>query len=159
VSLVSHELRTPLTSIRMFIDTLALGRVQDEKEVREILGMLSRETERLSALIERGLDWSRIESGRKEDHRGAWDVRELLDASMEALRAQHFNQPSRVEVQVEENLPRVDVDRDALAGALLNLLQNAYKYSGEDQRISLRALREAKGVAIEVEDRGVGIAP
>lgn len=159
VSLVSHELRTPLTSIRMFIDTLALGRVQDQKEVHEILEMLSRETERLSALIDRGLDWSRIESGRKEYHREAWDVREVLDASMEALRAQHFNQPSRVEVQVEENLPRVSVDRDALAGALLNLLQNAYKYSGEDQRISLRARREPKGVALEVEDHGVGIAP
>ena len=159
VSLVSHELRTPLTSIRMFIDTLALGRVRDEKEVREILGMLSRETERLSAMIDRVLDWSRIESGRKEYHREAWDVREVVDASMEALRAQNFNQPSRVEVQVEDNLPRVDVDRDALAGALLNLLQNAYKYSGEDQRIELRAVREQQGVAIEVEDHGVGIAP
>ncbi len=159
VSLVSHELRTPLTSIRMFIDTLALGRVHDEKEVKQILEMLSRETERLSSMIDRVLDWSRIESGRKEYHRDAWDVREVVDVSMEALRAQYYSEPLRVEVQVEDGLPRVDVDRDALAGALLNLLQNAYKYSGEDQRIALRALREPAGVAIEVEDHGVGIAP
>ncbi|HEY8207089.1 MAG TPA: HAMP domain-containing sensor histidine kinase [Myxococcaceae bacterium] len=159
VSLVSHELRTPLTSIRMFIDTLALGRVQDEKEVREILGMLSRETERLSSMIDRVLDWSRIESGRKEYHRDAWDVREVLDVSMEALRAQRYNEPSRVEVLVQDGLPRVDVDRDAMAGALLNLLQNAYKYSGEDQRIALRVVKDPDGVAIEVEDHGVGIAP
>jgi len=159
VSLVSHELRTPLTSIRMFIDTLALGRVQDEKEMKEILGMLSRETERLSAMIERVLDWSRIESGRKAYHRDAWEVKEVLDASLEALRAQRLNEPSRVEVQLQEGLPRLDVDRDAMAGAVLNLLQNAYKYSGEDQRIALRAVREPKGVAIEVADFGVGIAP
>lgn len=158
VSLVSHELRTPLTSIRMFIDTLALGRVHDEQEVKQILGMLSRETERLSAMIERVLDWSRIESGRKTYHREAWDVREVLDVSLEALRAQRFNEPSRVDVEVQDGLPRLEVDRDAMAGALLNLLQNAYKYSGEGQRIALRAVREPKGIAIEVEDHGVGIA-
>jgi two-component system phosphate regulon sensor histidine kinase PhoR len=127
--------------------------------VKDILGMLSRETERLSSLIDRVLDWSRIESGRKTYHRDAWEVREVVDASLDALRAQRLNEPSRVEVQVQEGLPRLDVDRDAMAGALLNLLQNAYKYSGEDQRISLRAIREPKGVAIEVEDHGVGIAP
>src|SRR6185369_6367122 len=158
VSLVSHELRTPLTSIRMFIDTLALGRVRDEQEVKQILGMLSRETERLSSMVDRVLDWSRIESGRKEYHRDAWDVREVVDVSMEALRAQYYSEPLRVEVQVEDGLPRLDVDRDALAGALLNLLQNAYKYSGEDQRIALRAVKEQDGVALEVEDHGVGIA-
>jgi len=159
VSLVSHELRTPLTSIRMFIDTLALGRVQDEGEVKQILGMLSRETERLSSMIERVLDWARIESGRKTYHRDQWEVRELLEASLEALRVQRLMEPSKVEVQIQDGLPRLEVDRDAVAGALLNLLQNAYKYSGEDPRIALRAVREPRGVAIEVEDHGVGIAP
>jgi hypothetical protein len=64
VSLVSHELRTPLTSIRMFIETLLLGRVTDPQQTREVLGVLAKETERLSELIDRVLDWSRIESGR-----------------------------------------------------------------------------------------------
>lgn len=160
VSLVSHELRTPLTSIRMFIDTLALGRVHDEAEVKAILGMLSREAERLSSMIDRVLDWSRIESGRKAYHRDQWEVREVVDATLEAFRAQHLQAPAQaIEVSVQEGLPRIEVDRDALAGALLNLLQNAFKYSGEERRISLRAVREPKGVAIEVEDNGVGIAP
>ncbi len=68
VSLVSHELRTPLTSIRMFIETLALGRLKDPAQTQEVLQLLTRETERLSTLIERVLDWARIESGRKEYH-------------------------------------------------------------------------------------------
>src|SRR5205085_1580265 len=66
VSLVSHELRTPLTSIRMFIDTLAMGRVKNEGDHQQVLQMLSKETERLSAMIERVLDWARIEGGRKQ---------------------------------------------------------------------------------------------
>jgi signal transduction histidine kinase len=161
VSLVSHELRTPLTSIRMFIETLALGRVKEEAQIKEILAMLSRETERLSAMIERVLDWSRIESGRKSYRRERWHPRDVVSAAVEAFRAQRLNEALDLTCQVPEALPAVQVDRDAVAGALLNLLQNAYKYSGQgqDRRISVRARQEPRRVAIDVEDNGMGIAP
>src|SRR5207248_1819904 len=64
-----------------------------------------------------------------------------------------------LEVEIVPDLPQVRVDREALAGAVLNLLQNAFKYSGQDKRIALRARPERRGVSIEVEDNGVGIAP
>jgi len=159
VSLVSHELRTPLTSIRMFIETLALGRVKDAAQTQEVLKTLARETERLSDLIERVLDWARIESGRKTYHRQTLEAQALIDATVAAFRAQRLDANVQVSCELEPNLPALEVDREAITGALLNLMQNAFKYSGQDKRIAVRARSEPHGVAIDVEDNGPGIAP
>jgi len=157
VSLVSHELRTPLTSIRMFIETLALGRVKDPAQAQEVLQLLQRETERLSAMIERVLDWARLESGRQRYRKDRLPVRSVVDASLEAFRAQRLEAEVDLRCQLPEALPEVEGDKEALAGALLNLLHNAYKYSGAEKRIELRADARDGGVDIEVEDHGVGI--
>jgi signal transduction histidine kinase len=159
VSLVSHELRTPVTSIRMFIETLALGRVKDPAQIQEVLQLLTRETERLSTLIDRVLDWSRIESGRKEYHRVVQPVSVVVEMAVAAFRAQRLEGDLRLTVDVPEGLPPVQVDRDAIAGALLNLLQNAYKYSGADKRIALTVQAGGRWVDLSVEDHGVGISP
>ncbi|QSQ19888.1 HAMP domain-containing histidine kinase [Pyxidicoccus parkwayensis] len=160
VSLVSHELRTPLTSIRMFIETLALGRLKDPAQMQEVLTLLMRETERLSIFIERVLDWSRIEGGRKVYQRASMPVTDVVEAAVAAFRAQRLEGGVDLKVEVQEGLPRLDVDKEAVAGALLNLLQNAYKYSGpEDRRIVLSARGGARHVDLSVEDNGVGIAP
>ena len=157
VSLVSHELRTPLTSIRMFIDTLAMGRVTNEGDHQQVLKMLSKETERLSAMIERVLDWARIENGRKQYEIHPLPPQALVDAAVNAFQAQRMGAVMRLSIEVQAQLPLVEVDRDALAGALLNLLQNAFKYTGEDKQISLRARAEGKWVVLSVQDNGVGI--
>ncbi|QSQ10654.1 sensor histidine kinase [Myxococcus landrumensis] len=160
VSLVSHELRTPLTSIRMFIEMLALGRLKDPAQMQEILTMLTRETERLSVFIERVLDWSRIEGGRKVYQREAMPVSDVVDTAVTAFRTQRMDSTVDLKVDVAEGLPRVDVDKDSVAGALLNLLQNAYKYSGpENRRITLSASQAGRWIDLSVEDNGVGIAP
>ncbi len=161
VSLVSHELRTPLTSIRMFIEMLALGRVKDEKQTQEVLTLLSRETERLSALIERVLDWARIESGRKAYQRAVVPVGAVVDAAVEAFRAQRFDREVDLSIRVPQMLPPVHVDQDAVAGALLNLLQNAFKYGGDQtpKRIELEVKGDGRWVALSVQDHGPGISP
>ncbi len=159
VSLVSHELRTPLTSIRMFIEMLSLGRVKDPAQTQEVLELLARETERLSSMIERVLDWARIESGRKHYVRDAAKVEEIVEAAVAAFRAQRLDAPVELVKDVPESLPKVLVDREAIAGAVLNLLQNAFKYTGPEKRITVRARPEKKGVVIEVEDNGMGISP
>jgi signal transduction histidine kinase len=158
VSLVSHELRTPLTSIRMFIEMLALGRVKDPVEMQTVLDLLSKETARLSGMIESVLDWSRIESGKKRYEKTRMIPQELIDTSVAAFAAQRIGSPPDLTVTVAPNLPSIEVDRDALAGALLNLLQNAYKYSKPDnKRIALRAELDGEFVVLEVQDHGVGI--
>ncbi len=159
VSLVSHELRTPLTSIRMFIETLSLGRVTDPAETREVLALLSQETARLSEMIERVLDWGRIESGRRTYAFASTPVDRVLQSAVTAFHAQRLGAKVDLGVEVEPGLPPVRVDCEALAGALLNLVQNAFKYSGEHKRIRVRARRERRGVAIDVQDNGPGIAP
>jgi two-component system, OmpR family, phosphate regulon sensor histidine kinase PhoR len=159
VSLVSHELRTPLTSIRMFIETLAMGRVRDTQETQAVLDMLSKETARLSSMIENVLDWARIESGRKQYSRAPTPVVAVVEAAVAAFRAQRVGAAMDFSVAVDDGLPKIEVDQEAVAGALLNLLQNAFKYTGEDKRIRLRARKEGAGVAIDVGDNGTGIAP
>jgi signal transduction histidine kinase len=159
VSLVSHELRTPVTSIRMFIETLALGRVKDPAQTQEVLQLLTRETERLSVLIEKVLDWARIEGGRKVYQRERLPVATVVESAVAAFRAQRLEGDLQLAVELPEGLPSVEVDRDAIAGALLNLLQNAYKYSREDKRITLSVRPQGRWVDLSVEDHGMGIAP
>ncbi len=158
VSLVSHELRTPLTSIRMFIEMLAMGRVKEGPEMTQVLGLLSKETERLSGMIEGVLDWARLESGKKSFHPEPSRMEEIVERAVSAFRAQRLGSPLELSVSVAEGLPQVLVDREALAGALLNLLQNAWKYSPDDKRLELRVRLQDGEIVTEVEDHGVGIA-
>jgi two-component system, OmpR family, phosphate regulon sensor histidine kinase PhoR len=158
VSLVSHELRTPVTSIRMFIEMLALGRVQNPEQTQQVLQMLTQEMARLSTLIDRVLDWARIETGRKLYQREPQPVSAVVDTAVAAFRAQRLEEDLQLSVEVPQPAPQVEVDRDALAGALLNLLQNAHKYSREDKRIALTVRVEGRWVELSVEDHGVGIA-
>ncbi len=157
VANISHELRTPLTSVRLFAETLREGRAESPQEVRECVEMLSSEAERLSKLVEKLLDWSRLESGRRMLELRKTEVPQLLDEIAVAYRAQQL--PASYQSEVEPGLPPLDVDRDAMAQVVLNLLHNAVKYTGPDKRIRLRARKAGKGVAIEVEDNGPGVRP
>lgn len=157
VSLVSHELRTPLTSIRMFIEMLATKRVRDEAEMQTVLELLSKETARLSAMIEGVLDWARIESGRKQYEKHRVRAQAVVEQALEALRAQRVGSAVDVAVTVAPTL-EIDADAQALAGALLNLLQNAFKYTPEEGRqIALRAQAVEHEAVFEVQDNGSGI--
>lgn len=162
VSALSHDLRTPLTSIRIFVETLAMGRATPE-ESQECLKLLTRETERLSTMIERVLDWSRIESGRKIYRLRAVPPAELIDAALTAFRthqraAGHPFDESLLEVRLGRALPEVMADPEAISGVLLNLLENALKYSGGDQKISVQIeTLSSKVVRFSVSDTGKGI--
>ena len=140
VNKVSHDLRTPLTSIRMFVETLQLGRIPDEARQREALEIISEETARLSALINRLLDWARMESGRRTYQLVRQPVGPIVDAALEAFEAQLLQSPAEVERRRPPDLPPVFADREALTEALVDLLQNAHKYTGAEKRITVRAV-------------------
>ncbi|GAC1608656.1 MAG: hypothetical protein NVS4B10_24000 [Myxococcales bacterium] len=156
VANISHELRTPLTSVRLFAETLQSGRASGP-EVQECLDLLAKEAERLSLLVEKLLDWSRLESGRRRLHRERTELPALLDHVGEVFRAQQLG--ASYELTVDEKLPAIAIDRDAITQVVLNLLHNAVKYTGKDKHIRLRARRAGRGVAIEVEDNGPGVRP
>ena len=157
VNKVSHELRTPLTSIRMFVETLQLGRLQDPQRQREALEIVAEETTRLSALINRLLDWARMESGRRTYELTRQPLGPILDAAVQAFEPQMLHQDVELTRDVPTRLPAVMADRPALSEAILNLLNNAYKYTGPDKRIRLTANVQGPTVTISVSDNGPGI--
>jgi two-component system phosphate regulon sensor histidine kinase PhoR len=157
VNKVSHDLRTPLTSIRMFVETLQLRRLEDPARQQEALEIIAEETERLSALINRLLDWARMESGRRTFDIRAEPVRPMIDAAVAALAPRLLHAPATIEVQVSGDLPRVMADRAAIVDSLINLLGNAHKYTGPEKRIVVEARRADGSVRISVTDNGPGI--
>ncbi|MEZ4237767.1 MAG: HAMP domain-containing sensor histidine kinase [Myxococcota bacterium] len=158
VSSVSHELRTPLTAIRLFVETLQSGRL-DPVRAQECLDRLAQETDRLSRMIERVLDWARMEDGRRVYEFEAVRAEEVAAEALRALRTHHLldDEPDPVEVRVEPGLPDIRADRDALVEALLNLLHNAIKHTAPPRRIVLSADRRGDWVGIGVHDNGPGI--
>jgi two-component system phosphate regulon sensor histidine kinase PhoR len=159
VNKVSHDLRTPLTSIRMFVETLQLGRIQDPARQSEALEIIAEETARLSSLINRLLDWARMESGRRSYQLRKERVEPIVDAALQAFSAQLLHQPAEVKRTVAADLPAVWADRQALVEALLNLLNNAHKYTGPEKRIAVSATRAGPAILVSVADNGPGIAP
>src|SRR5262249_3955162 len=138
-------------------EPLEVGGVETPERTRAVLRARARDRERAPELIERVLDGAGIESGRRTYHRERLEPRGLIDGTMEAFRAQRLDAPVQLSCELEPNLPALYVDREAITGALLNLMQNAFKYAGVEKRIAVRAKSEQRGVAIEVEDNGPGI--
>ena len=155
---VSHDLRTPLTSIRMFVETLLLGRAHDPEKVRQCLEAVMSETERLTIMIDRLLHWGRMEAGRRIYEPEVEEVGDIVDAALRAFTPQLLEAPARVERQIPGDLPRVKVDLDAMSEALLNLLQNAHRYTGSDKHIVVSGELRKRMVAISVTDNGPGVA-
>jgi two-component system phosphate regulon sensor histidine kinase PhoR len=158
VSKVSHEFKTPLTSIRMFVETLKLGRVQEQARIEYCLDVISKETDRLSTLISRLLSWGAMEAGAFHIELEKKPAKELIDLALRAFEPQVIASGAKLEVKLEDELPIIDVDSTVMVDAILNLLNNALRYGGEDKQIRLEAQRREDGrVAISVQDRGVGI--
>ena len=159
VATVSHELKTPLSSMRVLVDTLLDSDKLEEQTAREYLQLIAQENERLSRLIENFLTFSRMERRKYTFHFSPLPARQIVDVAVEAVRERFAAPDCRFEVQVEPELPDIVADPDALPTALINLLDNAWKYSDDTKKIILRARAENGSVAFSVQDNGIGIAP
>jgi two-component system phosphate regulon sensor histidine kinase PhoR len=156
VSKVSHELRTPLTSIRLFSDTLELRRA-DPEAIDTCISGLKREGARLQDLIDRLLDWGRMESGRRQYHMQPTDVHAIVKQAMRDFEGVRERQNAHVSVELPDRLPPVWAEAASISDALLNLLTNASKYGGHPAEIALQAAANARHVRISVQDNGLGI--
>lgn len=153
---VSHELKTPLASIRVLLDTLLEGRYRGDAQLREYLELVSRENMRLSRLIENFLTLTRIERGVYVFRKTPVAPNEIVRAALESTNLNRNG--AQVECRLGENLPLVSTDRDSLNILLVNLLENAWKYTGDDKRILVETKRSGDRVVFAVEDNGIGIA-
>lgn len=157
VSKVSHELRTPLTSIRLFAETLALRRGDVEAEDKCIEG-LARESMRLQELIDRLLDWGRMESGRKEFTLERTTVQDVVQKTNAAFAPLLERRRATFHLDVPDEEVFIEADRAALCDALLNLLTNAIKYGGDPPEIRFSVEVGPKEVRFVVKDNGQGLA-
>ncbi|WP_434046881.1 MULTISPECIES: sensor histidine kinase [Sorangium] len=157
VSKVSHELRTPLTSIRMFTETLKLRRGDTVSEDR-CIDALTKESARLQHLIDRLLDWGRMESGRRVYELYEHHLDDVVDEAVHAFEPTREKRSVELDIDVDANLPPVLCDRSALVDAIVNLLSNAYKYGGQPRKICVSAHVVNRSALITVRDNGKGIA-
>ena len=156
VSSVSHELRTPLTSIHLLIESLRDGRLEDAERA-QVLSLLARETERLEVLVGRVLELSRLQSS-YDYARDPLDVAAIVDEAVAAFDAITLPNPTSITCRIEPGLT-VTGDRPTLVRALVNLLTNAWKYTGDDKHIAIAAHENRRWIEITVRDNGVGIDP
>lgn len=162
VARVSHDLRTPLTSIRMFVETLQSGRLQDPKKVDECLAVIAQETARLHTLVERLLTWARMEAGKRIYNPRIVLPSSFLEPALAAIEGTltlaRLDGTATFEATIDPDLPPVDVDPDAMTEALVNLLQNAIRFTGRDKAIKFTVKREGADLVMTVSDNGPGIA-
>jgi PAS domain S-box-containing protein len=154
VSIVSHELRSPLTGIQGFSE-LMRDEVTSIDEMREYSADINREAERLNRMINEVLDLDRIESGRMTLHRESIDLGDLVTEIVG--RAASRASSHRLQVQLDASAPVVSADRDRLTQVLVNLLDNAVKYSPDGGEITLGVRRDGDVAYLWVRDQGLGI--
>lgn len=158
VSTVSHELKTPLASMRMLVDTLLAGRYHGPDHLDRYLKLIAKENHRLSHLIENFLSFSRLARNKQQflmqDVKAGAIVQDALEAMQDRLTAPNC----QLTVDVDPDLPVIRGDRQALASVVINLLDNAYKYTGSNKQIRLRACHKNATVQIEVADNGIGLS-
>jgi len=157
VSTVSHEFKSPLTAIRQLAEMLQAGRVPSEPRRQEYYGVLVEQSERLTRLIDNILDFARLEEGRKPFTLEVVAPGELLSPLAADFQRRVGHAGFILESRIAESLPEVSADRAALSQAVSNLLDNAFKYSGDSRRIILSAFAEPRQIVIAVQDFGLGI--
>jgi signal transduction histidine kinase len=159
VSGISHELKTPITLVRLYSETLLRQSGFSDEERLGFYRIIARESTRLGRLIDQVLTFSRVDRGGQSYHLEPADLAPVVSGVVDDYREYLEHLGFCLRQQVPESLPPVRFDGTAISQALLNLLDNAVKYSGKSRHIGVRVAVQDAQVAVEVEDHGVGIAP
>jgi len=157
IATVTHELKTPLASMRVLVDTLIDGRTRDAQQASDYLHLIAKENVRLTGLIDNFLTFSRMERNKQAFTIAPTDTAAIVHDAAEAVRTRFGMADCRFEMHMEEGLPVVLADHDAMVTVLVNLLDNACKYTGEYKEISLRVRLDGLWICFSVTDNGVGI--
>jgi len=158
IATVSHELKTPLASMRVLVDTLLEGSYRNQQQVTEYLELVSKENERLTGLIDNFLTFSRMERNKQAFAMARTNPAVIACDAAEAVKTKFSKGQCSFEVNIQDDLPDVQADRDAMVTVLVNLLDNAYKYSYDNKQIELRVSSENGSVYFCVSDNGAGMS-
>ena len=157
VANVSHELRTPLTCIKGFTETLLEGAMEDPELTRRWLGTIYTETQRLERLIKDLLDISMMEADQVSLSPTNCDLKALVEHTVSVLAPRAESQNMKIHCELPETAPTWRLDHDRISQVLLNLIDNAIKYSEKDTNVYVRLYFSAERATIEVQDEGSGI--
>ncbi len=157
ISTVSHEFKSPLTSIRQMTEMLYNDRIKEEPRKKEYYTVMLEQTERLSHLIDNILDFSRIEEGKKAFRFQKSDIKELVTHVKSVYQRSIEDEGFTISLSVPEKAPLLVIDRDAIQQVIYNLLDNAYKYSGESKEIRITVALSDNSIKIAIQDFGIGI--
>ncbi|MEI6048971.1 MAG: ATP-binding protein [Bacteroidota bacterium] len=157
VNNVSHELKTPLTLIRLYGETLQRKEDLTNREKKECYEIITKESERLSHLINNVLDFSRIEMGRKEFDLKKGNLAEVIRDTLESYRYHLEKKGFAIYEDIDGELPEMNFDGEAIASVLINLLSNAMKFSLKEKEVTVKLFRDDGNVILQVADKGIGI--
>lgn len=157
VSNVSHELRTPLALISMFAETLLLQRVKTEEKKSEYIEIIFKETNRLTRIVNRILNFSQVEADRKKYHFISMDINAIVDELMHDYSFHLEHNGFNYQFEKVDELVNILADKETIYEALVNLMDNAIKYSRDEKFIAIRTKIRGEHAIIEVEDKGIGI--
>jgi signal transduction histidine kinase len=158
VNNISHELKTPLTLIRLYGETLQRKENLTNKEKRECYEIITKESERLSHLINNVLDFSRIEMGRKEFDFKKGYLQEIILDTLESYRYHLEKKGFVIHKDIVRDLPEINFDGEAIASVLVNLLSNAMKFSPKEKEVTVKLFRDNGNIVLQVADKGIGIS-
>ncbi len=158
VATVSHELKTPLASIRLLVDTLLDLDTPDPVREREYLQMISKENSRLSRLIDNFLTFSRMERNKHAFEFAPTSPQSVVESAVQAMGERLESPACDFRLDLSRDLPMIHADPDALTTALINLLDNAWKYTPEQKQIALKVTENGRFVDFAVSDNGIGIS-
>ncbi len=159
VSTVTHELRTPLTSIRAITEILLDDPEVEIGQRRKFLGIITKEAERLSRLINQVLDLAKIESGKADWVQTRVDMKEVISDTLAAMDQLFRDKNIKVEARLPEKVSAVTVDLDRMIQVMLNLLSNAVKFcDSTNGRVQIALAEREGGLRVDVRDNGRGIS-
>lgn len=157
ISNVSHEIRTPLAVINMYSETLSMNRVRDENKKNEYYNIINIEANRLSGMVNKILNFSKIESGKRTYKFVETDVNEIVSQILETYEHHFKRNGFSYNYSPKDKLPKVMADAETITDAIINLIDNAMKYSLDKKQIDISTGSDSKSVFVEVKDYGVGI--
>ncbi|MCK4739088.1 MAG: PAS domain-containing sensor histidine kinase, partial [Deltaproteobacteria bacterium] len=159
VANVSHELRTPLASIKGYSETLLDGGLNDRTTLEDFLRIIDKHATRMSRLIDDLLILSRLESQQFPMITNPADIDELVNSVTDSLRKQARDKGVELVLEKSGKLPQISTDRDRLEQVLVNLLDNAIKYTPAGGKVQVRLFMVSGAIKVEVSDNGIGIPP
>jgi signal transduction histidine kinase len=157
IASVSHEFKTPLTAMGAVLERLMSDEVKDPKKTKEYYKILSLDSERLKRLVKNVLDFTKIEDGKREYKLTSTDITKLVRQEVDSFQNENRMTGVKVDTEMDDNIPHVMADEEAMSQALHNVLDNAAKFSGPEKNIHINILRRQDSVEIAVQDRGIGI--